>query len=187
MNEARPRGVAATLKPCCTRSLVALALASVLVGCATLPPPPASALSGRIAVRVDAHGEQPARGFSAGFDLQGGAGAGELRLASPLGTLLASARWSGAGAWLVTPEGETAYADLDALSRAALGEVLPLRALPDWLHGRPWDGAPSRRVETGFEQLGWRIALAGLAAGRVEAVRLDPLPAVTVRAALERP
>ena len=38
---------------------------------------------------------------------------------------------------------EAAYADLDALAAAALGEGVPMLALFDWLRGRPWAGAPS--------------------------------------------
>jgi outer membrane lipoprotein LolB len=156
-----------------------------LAGCATVPPPSPELLSGRIAVRVQASEEQAPRAFSAGFELRGGADAGELRLSSPLGTMLATARWSGAGAWLVTSAGETAFEDVDALSRAALGESLPLRALPDWLHGRPWAGAPSRASAQGFEQLGWRVGLAQFADGRIDAVREAP-PVVTVRAQLDQ-
>jgi outer membrane lipoprotein LolB len=156
-----------------------------LAGCAAIPPPPPDLLSGRIAVRVEASDERAPRAFSASFDLRGGADAGELRLSTPLGTMLATARWSDGGAWLVTAAGESAFEDLDALSRAALGETLPLRALPDWLHGRPWAGAPSRASAQGFEQLGWRVGLAQFADGRVDAVR-DAPPVVTVRAQLER-
>ena len=165
---------------------LALATAALtLAGCATLPPPAPEAITGRIAVRVEASAERAAQGFSAGFDLRGDAAAGELRLASPLGTLLAAARWSASGARLQTPTGETPYSDLDALARAAVGDALPLQALPDWLRGRPWPGAPSRAVDDGFEQLGWRVSLAGFGAGRIDAQRLTPAPTVHVRALLE--
>lgn len=165
----------------------AVLLGLLLGGCASAPPPPSGALAGRLAVRVDASPARIAQSFAATFELRGGADAGELRLSSPLGTMLAAARWSGSGAWLQTADGETAYADLDALSRAALGEALPLRALPDWLHGRPWPGAPSRAVDAGFEQLDWRVSLAGYGEGRVDALRLAPAPAVSVRALIDRP
>ncbi len=72
---------------------------------------------------------------------------------------------------LVTPQGERRFDDLDALSRDVLGESLPLRALPDWLRGRPWPGAeqPARPLQPGpgFAQLGWTIDLARFDAGRV--------------------
>ena len=87
---------------------------------------------------------------------------------------------------LDTGQGETRYPDMDALSRQALGEVVPLRALPDWLAGRPWAGAASQARTDGFAQLGWTVSLAGLAEGRIDAVREDP-PRVTVRVRLERP
>jgi outer membrane lipoprotein LolB len=157
-----------------------------LAGCATMPTPSPELLTGHIAVRVEATADRAPQAFSAGFDLRGGADAGELRLSSPLGTMLATARWSERGAWLVTAAGETAFESLDALSRAALGEALPLRALPSWLQGHPWTGAPSLASAEGFEQLGWRVGLARYAEGRVDAVR-DAPPVVTVRARLAQP
>jgi len=164
----------------------AVLLALLSVGCATRPTTPADAAwtSGRLSVRVDAAGDAPARSVSAGFELRGDGERGELRLSTPLGTLLAAARWSPGEAVLSTPGRQTRFADLDALSREALGEVLPLQALPDWLGGRPWPGAPSSPAGEGFEQLGWRVNLAGHRDGWVEAVR-DAPPVVTLRARLE--
>jgi outer membrane lipoprotein LolB len=81
---------------------------------------------------------------------------------------------------------ETRYLDLDSLSRATLGEVLPLRAFPDWVAGRPWAGAPSSTEPQGFAQLGWTVTLADAAEGRIEAVR-PAAPRVSVRVRLERP
>ncbi len=165
---------------------LALAVAVVLGGCATRPPAIAESpwITGRLSLRVDALGDSPARSLGAGFELQGNSDRGELRLSSPLGTLLAAARWSPGEAVLRTPDREQRFADLDALSREALGEAMPLQALPDWLGGRPWPGAPNRPEGPGFEQLGWRIDLARFGDGWVEAVR-EQLPRVTVKLRLE--
>ena len=164
---------------------VALA-ALMLGGCATRPPADAAMpwTSGKMSVRVEASADRTASQVSAGFDLRGDGQRGELRLSSPLGAVLASARWSATEVVLDTGQGETRYPDLDTLSQQALGEVLPLRAFPDWLAGRPWAGAQATPVAGGFEQLGWAVSVAGLADGRVEAVRAAP-PKVTVRVRLE--
>lgn len=158
-----------------------------LAACATRPAADAAMpwTSGRLSVRVEAWAEREARSVSADFDLRGDSRRGELRLSSPLGNVLAATRWTADQAVLDTGQGETRYADLETLSREALGEVLPLRALPDWLAGRPWSGAPSVGQPAGFEQLGWVVSLAAYAEGRIEAVRSAP-PKVTVRVRLER-
>lgn len=158
-------------------------LGAVLAGCAT-PPPPATIVSGRLSVSVAAQAGQPARGMNASFDLRGDGEAGELRLSTLLGPQIAAARWSPGRASLVTADGEKLYPDLTSLAQDALGEALPLQALPDWLAGRPWAGAPSRRSATGFEQLGWTLDLAAWAEGFVVARRNDE-PVVTLRVRLE--
>jgi outer membrane lipoprotein LolB len=61
-----------------------------------------------------------------------------------------------------------------------------MAALIDWLRGRPWAGAPSRVLDGGFEQLGWRVGLTEFAEGLLMATR-QGAPAVSVRARLERP
>jgi outer membrane lipoprotein LolB len=124
--------------------------------------------------------------LNSAFELRGDGERGELRLNSPLGTVLAAAYWAPGEARLVTPEGERSYADLEALSREALGEALPLRALPAWLRGQPWAGSASQRNGAGFEQLGWQIDLERFGEGWVELTRAAP-PAVLLRARLERP
>ena len=176
------------------RRVEAAALALLLAtasGCATRSLQPGSeVLSGRLQVSVDATAAQPGRSLTAAFELRGGAERGELQLATPLGMVLASARWAPGSAALSTAGGGTTnYDDLEAMSRDALGEALPLRALPDWLRGRPWLGAPSQPTqpprEPGFEQLGWSVSLARFAEGWVLAKR-ETTPAVTVRAKLDR-
>jgi outer membrane lipoprotein LolB len=170
------------------RACLPLLAAAVLAGCAT-PPPTADEgrwTSGRLSVRIDATAARAARSVSAAFELRGDGNGGELRLNSPLGTRMAAARWARGVAVLTTPDGEGRYDSLDDLARQALGETLPLAALPDWLAGRPWPAAPHRELGGGFEQLGWTVSLAHRAEGRIEARREAP-PAVLVRVQLDGP
>jgi outer membrane lipoprotein LolB len=167
-------------------ALPALVLAALLAGCAT---PPRGAgqpvwTSGRISVRIDATASQPASSVSAAFEITGDGESGEMRLSSPLGIRMATARWSPGLAALAMSDGDHRYASLDELSRVALGEALPLAALPDWLAGRPWSGAPHRQADAGFEQLGWQVLLGRRAEGWIEARRDSP-PAVLVRIRLD--
>jgi outer membrane lipoprotein LolB len=158
--------------------------------CATVMPAPRNAedavISGRLSLRVEAIGSEPARSFSAAFDLRGDARSGTLGLSTPLGNLLAEARWSAAEVTLTTPQGTRAFADLDGLTREVLGESVPVEAWFDWLRGRPWPAAPSvPRAGDGFEQLGWSVDVARLPEGRVSALREQPRPQVTVRIQLD--
>jgi len=171
--------------------LAAWAPLALLAGCATVQPPHEETwneqLSGRLAVHVDAHDGVAARNVNASFDLRGDARHGELLLSTPLGTVLARARWSPGEVVLKSSDGEKRFANLAGLSEAVLGEAVPLDALFDWLHGRPWAGAPHRTgSDGGFEQLGWSIDLARRAEGSIQARRIEP-PAVTVRARLDTP
>lgn len=178
--------------PSVGRALVALA-ALALGACTTVPvlgpAAPGEALSGRMALRVDAFRAEPARAFSAAFDLRGDSRTGVLALSTPLGSTLAQARWQPARVVLVTPQGSRDFASLDELTRDMLGEVVPIEAWFDWLHGRPWPGAASAPAgpqdARGFRQLGWTVDLGGFADGRVVAVREQPAPAVTVRIRLD--
>jgi outer membrane lipoprotein LolB len=167
--------------------LLAVALAG---GCATAPGPgpsgAAASLAGRMTVHVDAAPGAEARNVTATFDLQGSPEQGKLDLATPLGTVLAQARWSPGRVALVTPQGETRFSSLDELTREVLGESLPVAALFDWLRGRPWSGAPSKPAQGGFSQLGWDVSLARFDEGLIAAQRAQA-PAVTVRAKLDRP
>jgi outer membrane lipoprotein LolB len=116
--------------------------------------------------------------------LRGDADSGELRLSSPLGSRLATAHWAPGVAMLTTSQGEQRYATLNDLSRQALGEALPLAALPDWLNGRPWAGAMHAVTDTGFEQLGWQVLLTHRVEGLIEARRPAP-PAVHLRVRID--
>lgn len=169
-----------------------LAAPLLLTGCATpsrpgaAPASPADTLSGRLSVRVAAHAGHAERGSTVAFELRGTPAAGELDLSTPLGSIVAQARWTPGEARLVTPQGERQYRDLDSLSRDALGETVPLAAMFDWLRGRPWPGAASRPEAEGFSQLGWTVDTRQQADGRITARRASP-PEVTVRAALAQP
>lgn len=165
------------------------ALALLLAGCATAPRAPGETpwTSGRLSVRIEAQADRAPQSVSAGFELRGNGNGGELRLNTPLGTRVATARWAPGLAMLDNGQGEQAYESLAALSQQALGEALPLAALPDWLAGRPWPDAPySTSVAglTGFEQLGWQVDLARRAEGWIEMRRSAP-PAVRVRVKLD--
>lgn len=171
------------------RAALVAALATLAAGCTTAPvsaPGAPAWVTGRLTVKVDATATQAAQGANAAFELRGSGDAGELHLNSPLGTRMVSARWTRGSAVLATSQGERNFADLDELSRQALGESLPLAALPDWLAGRPWPLAPHLQDAAGFEQLGWHIDLQRLADGWVEARRLAP-PTVSLRARIDLP
>lgn len=169
------------------RGAAALFVALLLAACTSLPRPtlPGDALSGRLSVRIAPSAGNEARSVSAAFELSGTPEVGRLDLTSPLGTVLVQARWAPGDVVLATPGAKTAFPDLDALTRQALGESLPVAALFDWLRGRPWQGAPSRALASGFEQLGWEVNLARFDDGQVSAERSAP-PAVTVRARVDR-
>ncbi len=172
----------------------ALAAAALLSACAVAPKLAeglnGETLGGRLAVRVDAAEGTPARSITATFELRGDARQGRLDLSTPLGSVLAQARWAPGSVLLVTPQGDTRFEDLDALTRAVLGESLPVAALFDWLRGRPWPGAASTPsvapAEPGFEQLGWVVNLARFDDAQV-AARRARAPVVSVRAKLDRP
>ena len=192
------RGALAPLQRSARRSssgaTFALAFAPLaLAACTTLQPAQPLAgetLSGRLALRVDASDGTSAKAFSAAFDLRGDPSAGTLALATPLGSTLAQARWSPSEVVLATPQGTRRFANLDELTREALGESVPIEAWFDWLRGRPWPGAPSEaapELKQGFSQLGWRVDLASFAAeGTLNATRTAPPPTVTVRIRLDR-
>ena len=174
-----------------TRLLVPLLAAFAIAGCASVEPAApvtgGEAFAGRLSVRVEPNGAAPARSLAAAFDLRGSASAGTLGLSTPLGSMLAEARWRPGSVVLVTPQGTRRFADLDDLTREVLGESVPVEAWFDWLHGRPWPGAASTSQAAGgsFSQLGWSVDLSRLAAGAVVASRQQPLPAVAVRIQLD--
>ena len=115
---------------------------------------------------------------------------GGLDLISPLGSVMAQARWTRGQARLVSSKGESVYPSIEALTRDMLGESLPVEALFDWLRGQPWPQARSAAnafpAPTGFTQLGWRIDLSRFSQSIIVAER-ERLPKVTLRARLDMP
>ncbi|HEY8708733.1 MAG TPA: outer membrane lipoprotein LolB [Burkholderiaceae bacterium] len=172
--------------------VTALLVALLMAACAAVPQAPIAGvtLSGRLALHVDGVDGGAARSMSAAFELQGDPLAGHLNLSTPLGNVVAQARWAPGSVVLITPKGEKTFADLNALTYEVLGESLPVAALFDWLQGRPWPGAASvatvAPVAPGFEQLGWVISLARFDDGLIAAQRANP-PVVTLRAKLDQP
>ncbi len=174
----------------------------VLAGCTTLTQPTADAgasldptlIEGRLAVQVQALGEQPAQSLAAPFTLQGDERAGSLALSTPIGTMLARAVWQPSRATLTTPQDTRQYPNLDAMADDLLGQAVPMAALLSWLRGQPWGGAAhtssnasvSNAPSATFTQLGWSVDLNGYAEGLVVAQRDTPPPRVTVRARIDR-
>lgn len=128
--------------------------------------------NGRLALQVE---DNQSQSFSAGFELRGGAKAGELALYSPLGATLAQLRWAPGTAELLADGQRRQYPSIEALTQEATGTALPLAALFDWLQGRPAD-VP-----------GWQADLSRIADGRLSASRSMPLPRAELRVVLQQP
>jgi outer membrane lipoprotein LolB len=137
--------------------MLALACAQLPTYDPTHPVPPN--WQGRLAIKV---ATEPPQAFSASFALQGTAQAGTLALTSPLGTRLATLRWSAEAASLQTPQELFEFASADAMVAHSIGTPLPLAALFGWLQGDP--RTPS----------GWAVDLRDLGSGRIRAWRLAP-------------
>ncbi|MFM8769974.1 MAG: lipoprotein insertase outer membrane protein LolB [Rubrivivax sp.] len=159
---------------------------TVLAGCATRQPPAAGVdvLTGRLILQIGPAASQPPRQWSAGFELRGTGRAGELDLTSPLGTVVAQARWRPGQAELVQASETIRFAGLPELSRHLLGEAGPLEALFDWLRGRPAPQAPHQLTSSGFVQQGWSVEITGLAEGLFIARRTSS-PEIALRVRLE--
>lgn len=185
----------------------ALALAAgasllALAGCSSVPKVAADEaaaladaprLTGKFGLNVPAGpGGQPrAQSVTANFELLGDPARGQLEMSTSMGSLVARVSWKPGGATVRTPDGERAYDDIDALTQDLLGEALPVRALFDWLRGRPWPQAPHRASgEQGFEQLGWQVDLQRFGDQLISAQRLNPngaAPLATLRLKLDPP
>lgn len=112
--------------------------------------------------------------FSAFFVLEGSKDQGNLRLSTPLGTVLADLVWSPDGAVLTSSQGNRRASSLDTLLAEALGSPVPVEALFAWLHG------------DALQVAGWQADLAQLTDGRLVAVRETPPPRSTLRLVLDR-
>lgn len=177
-------------------SRIGVLLFGLALGACSTPPTgtdssitPGTRLNGRMAVRVEG---DSSRSFSASFELQGTAESGQLLLSSALGTSVAQARWTPQQIRLQTTDGDYRFADLTSLAEEALGQPIPLAAMIDWLHARPWPAATSVPLEAadpgkGFVQLGWEVLLDRYQDGLVIATRRQPAPVVSVRAKLDPP
>jgi outer membrane lipoprotein LolB len=120
---------------------------------------PSLALQGQLSVKLEAFGDQPAKGLSLGFFFNGRASEGDMDLMTLMGSQVARLHWSTQHAELTDGQGPHRYDSLAALSEAALGEALPLDTLIYWMQGR---ADPALPVNAGsepdtFVQLGWLI------------------------------
>jgi len=130
-------------------------------------------LQGQMSIKLSAFGEQAAQGLSLGFFFAGNTDAGQLDLMTLMGSQVAQVNWQADEAWLTNDKGRRRYNNLDELSQAALGEVLPLRQLIHWLQGQPEPEQPSQpgpQADT-FIQQGWLIDAHELAEKKLHARR----------------
>jgi len=143
-----------------------------------------------MSVQVAATETTEAHSMSAAFELSGTPDRGRLDLNTPIGSTVARARWKSDSVVLDTPQGQTRHATLADMTRAVVGEELPVPAMFDWLRGRPWPAAestPSTAPDpAGFRQLGWTVDLSRFDEARILA-RRDAPPAVTVQVKLDKP
>jgi outer membrane lipoprotein LolB len=127
--------------------------------------------TGRMALSVQS---EPAQTLSAGFELSGDPGQGELQLFSPIGTTVAILSWTPEKASLLQGDQTQSAGKLDELVAQATGTPIPVRALFDWLNNRP----------TVVD--GWQADLSQLGEGRLQLRRTAPLPVVELRLKLDR-
>ncbi|MBW8722339.1 MAG: hypothetical protein JF626_10880 [Polaromonas sp.] len=128
--------------------------------------------AGRISLQV--HSE-PAQSFSASFELKGQPEQGELKLVSPLGSVLGVLRWSPGEAVLDSGNGKVQrYSSVDDLMAQATGTAVPIAALFAWLLGDP------------VSVSGWSADLSRHGEGRISAKRIQPAPQADLRVVLDR-
>ncbi|HEY9096900.1 MAG TPA: lipoprotein insertase outer membrane protein LolB [Hydrogenophaga sp.] len=162
----------ATLKAS-RRLFAAAALLVTLGGCAApkmLVAPGTDAWNGRLALNV---ASSPPQSYTAGFDLHGTPQAGELLLATPLGSTLATITWGPDFAQMTQGSQVTRRSSLAELSADMGGTEVPVAALFAWLKGESATVA------------GWQADLSRHAEGRVTAKRTIPLPAAELRLVFE--
>jgi outer membrane lipoprotein LolB len=183
-------------------SLLIMSLA-LLSACSDLPPAsaprsletdnlagPRLDLQGQMSIKLQPFGDQPAKGISLGFFFSGNPSSGQLDLMTPLGSQIAQIRWAPEHVWVVDTKGRQDFDSMDALSRARLGEALPLQAMISWLQGRP---DPDQAAEAGIEphtfvQAGWHIDLRQLPDKKllVERQGSDTQRGATIKVYLDR-
>ena len=155
--------------------LLACAALALAAGCAQPSRPQVqaserTAWSGRLALQVQ---DQASQSFSAGFELQGSAANGELRLFTPLGSVLAQVNWAPGRARLQSSSEVRESDSLEELLARTLGTPLPVAALFSWLQG------------TQTTASGWQADLSALDNGRLVATRYEPEPRAVLRVAFE--
>lgn len=172
-------------------------VASVLVGCATVPSEPGDVLvlkqrEGRFSVQTQAPNEadQAVQGSFAWRRLTSG---WQLDLKSPLGATLARLTVSAGGATLEQPDAPARRAQSgQELLASVLGASVPLNVFEDWMDGRLVDDSKVTRIErdaqnriVSFVESGWqvkfdrygdsgptRVSVQGTQAGRSVILRL---------------
>ena len=157
----------------CRLAFGGLIAALMLSGCAAPRAPKVvgeASWNGRLALSV--HSDPP-QSYSAGFDLRGSPATGELLLATPLGTTLATVKWAPGRAEMVQGDQKTLRNSLDELTAELGGAAIPVAALFAWLQGQA------------TEADGWQADLSLHADGRVTARRSRPLPAAELRLIFE--
>ncbi len=145
---------------------IALGLSLLLTACAmpSTPKPTAAqtaALSlnirGRISVVTGEPPEQ--KNLYGGFRLELlTGGTGQFDVFSPLGQMLAQARWTPDSASLNNGRQTQVFASFEGMTTAVLGVALPRAALQNWVRGEPAATLPFTPFDDGaFVQLGWRV------------------------------
>ena len=158
-------------------SLLVLCAAFLVTGCAT-PQKPAGysagqndEWAGRISLQIQS---EPPQAFFAGFELKGKAEAGELKLTSPIGSVLGVMRWSPSEAVLESGRDVKKFASVDALLEQTTGAAIPVGALFDWLNGK----------NTSLN--GWTADLSQQPVGKISATRTNPAPQTDLRVVLDQ-
>lgn len=126
--------------------------------------------NGRLALSVTS---DPPQSYAAGFDLQGSPQEGQLLLATPLGTTLATVIWAPGRAEMVQSDRTTQRHSLEELTTDLGGAAVPVAALFAWLQGQP------------VIVDGWEADLSRHAEGRITAKRAQPLPTAELRLVFE--
>jgi outer membrane biogenesis lipoprotein LolB len=169
------RGRGDRLRAALLRAVIAVAIPTLIAGCAT-PQPPAPVTTqapdpqaprewqGRFLVSVQAFDpNQPAETSLGRFELVAAGQALQLALYSPFGQTVASAgRREDGSATLELPDGRRVEAvSLDDLLHRALGYPLPIERLPQWLDRRFDDVIARDSAGTPIEarDSGWHIRM----------------------------
>ena len=166
------------------RAAIVFALVATisLAGCAAMAPPPVASdapfdILGRVAVNFEG------RAFSSNVRWQHAAAREEVWLLTPLGQTLAHIVSDATGATLTAADQQQyRAANVESLTRQALGWELPLARLTWWVRGEAVPGSPPANAErddrsrlTLLEQDGWRIAFVNYPPGEQRGLprRLD--------------